>query len=158
MDILTQKPDYGSNQDSDCLASSESISYGITDETTNHNPNEVDFEGTAFGRLKRLMKIILRIKEPRGRPLLPAPSPTQPSRNPVPINYIIFDFIWNKILSEANRELLQNYKWMFFILSILIVVAILVVTGNLEYLKKFIKNLVCYLMNCLLTGSTDCYQ
>ncbi|CUM56239.1 uncharacterized protein AC631_03916 [Debaryomyces fabryi] len=160
------EPNYGTNHETNWNDSNESIASGISNHPTGENVDNgsVDhfattgFEVSSFKRAKRYIKYLLGLRRSRREPLLPhhspPPSPAAPRR---PINYIIFDIIWNRILSEANRELLSNYKWVFFLLSILIVVAVLAITNNFEYLNVFLKNLFCYLINCLRKGTTDCY-
>lgn len=159
------EPNYGASHETNWNVNNESIESENSNEFIGENDDRsVDhfvttgYEVSSFRRLKRYAKYLLGLKKSHRQPLLPHHSPP-PSPSPArrPINYIIFDIIWNRILSEGNRELLQNYKWVFFLLSILIVVAVLVITNNFEYLKQFLKNLLCYLLNCLRNGTTDCY-
>lgn len=166
MNEPSHEPNYGASNETNWNDSNESIASDISNNPTGENVDNVSvdhfattgFEVSSFKRVKRYIKYILGLKKSHREPLLPHHSPpSSPAPPRRPINYIIFDIIWNRILSEANRELFRNYKWVFFLLSILIVVAVLVVTNNFEYLNTFLKNLLCYLLNCLRTGTRDCY-
>lgn len=163
----TNELSYGSNHETNWNVSDESIASDSNEspsENVEHRSVEhfvtTGFEVTPLRRAKRFIKYLLGVKKLHREPLLPHHSPSpplSPPRRRAPINYIIFDIIWNRIFSNANREMLKNYKWVFFLLSVLIVIAVLIVTNNLEYLNVYLKNLFCYLVNCIRKGTTDCY-
>lgn len=163
----THEPNYGASHETNWNISNESIASDNSNESISENDDHrsvehfstTGYEVSSFRRVKRYVKYLLGLRKSPRQPLLPhhSPPPSPPSPPRRPINYIIFDIIWNRILTEENRELLANYKWVFFLLSILIVVAVLVITNNFEYLKVFLKNLLCYLLNCFRKGTTDCY-
>ncbi|CAG87783.1 DEHA2E05456p [Debaryomyces hansenii CBS767] len=167
MNEPTHEPNYGASQETNWNASNDSIESDNSNESIGENDDHrseehfatTGYEVSSFRRVKRYAKYLLGLRKSQRQPLLPHHSPPSSPLPPRrPINYIIFDIIWNRILSEANRELLISYKWVFFLLSILIVVAVLVITNNFEYLKVFLKSLFCYILNCLRKGTKDCYE
>lgn len=163
MNKLTQKLEQDTNRGHFWNGSNESINSETSNGSNieNGEPGVAlasisDSEPSSFDKVKKFFKCHFGSSEPEREPLLPVQTPRQNVRPPRGA-YLILDFIWNRILTEENRAFLGTYKFLILIFVIVSVVGMFTITGNLEYLKMYIRNLLCYLINCLARDSSDCY-